>query len=185
MARIPAATRESVPEQYRDAFDEVVQDRGGVPTSGPGSVTINSPEVAKRTNNLSAYLRQGSGLPARIQELAMLTTARELDCQYIWNAHAAAGRQAGLSDALVDAMRDKRPLPDMPADEAAVVNLGLDFYRTHKVSDATYNAAVEQFGVHGLTNLVNLMAYYALLAFNANTFQIDLPADRTETELPI
>ena len=61
----------------------------------------------------------------------------------------------------------------------------MDFYRTHKVSDATYNAAVEQFGVHGLTNLVNLMAYYALLAFNANTFQIDLPADRTETELPI
>jgi hypothetical protein len=33
--------------------------------------------------------------------------------------------------------------------------------------------------------LVNLMAYYALLAFNANTFRIDLPADRTETELPI
>ena len=107
MARIPAATRESVPEQYRDAFDEVVQERGGVPTGGPGSVTINSPEVAKRTNHLSAYLRQGSGLPAKIQELAMLTTARELDCQYIWNAHAAAGRQAGLSDALVDAMRDK------------------------------------------------------------------------------
>ena len=185
MARAPIPTRESVPEKYRDLFDQVVKERGGPPTSGPGSVTLNSPEIAQRTNHLSAYLRQGSGLPANIQELAMLTTARELDCQYIWNAHAASGRQAGLSDALVDSMRDGRDLPNLSADEAAVVNLGRDFFRTHKVSDSTYEAGVQQFGVHGLTNLVNLMGYYALLAFNANTFVIDLPDNRTEDTLPI
>lgn len=185
MARMPAPTRESVPEKYRTVFDEVVQSRGGPPTSGPGSVTLNSPEVAKRCNHLSDYLRGGSGMPAKIQELAMLTVARELDCQYIWNAHAASGRREGLSDALVNAMRDKRRLPKMPADEAAVVTYGREFFRTHKVSDATFQAALQQFGVHGLTNLTNLMGYYALLAFNANAFQIDLPAARAETVLPV
>ena len=115
----------------------------------------------------------------------MLTTARELDCQYIWNAHAASGRREGLSDALVDAMRDKRDLPNLAPDESAVINLGREFYRTHRVSDATFKAAEEQFGIHGLTNLTNLMGYYALLAFNANTFNIDLPTERTEPELPI
>jgi len=185
MARTPVPTRESVPEQYRALYDEVVSERGGPPTSGPGSVTLNSPEVAKRANHLSAYLRQESGLPAKIQELAMLTTARELDCQYIWNAHAASGRRWGLSDALVDAMRDRRDLPDLAPDESAVINLGRESYRTHRVSDVTFQAAVEQFGVHGLTNLTNLMGYYALLAFNANTFTIDLPAERTEPVLPI
>ena len=185
MARTPAPTRESVPEQYRSVFDDVIQSRGGPPTSGPGSVTLNSPEVAKRCNTLSEYLRGGSGLPAKVQELAMLTVARELDCQYIWNAHAASGRREGLSDALVDAMRDKRDLPSMAADEAAVVNYGREFFRTHKVSDATFQAALQQFGVHGLTNLTNLMGYYALLAFNANAFQIDLPAELTEAILPV
>ena len=185
MARIPVPTRESVPEQYRSVFDEVVQSRGGPPTSGPGTVTLNSPEAAKRANHFSEYLRGGSGLPAKVQELAMLTVARELDCQYIWNAHAASGRQAGLSDALVDAMRDKRDLPNIPDDEAAVINYGREFYRTHRVSDATFQAALQQFGAHGLTNLTNLMGYYALLAFNANCFQIDLPADRSEPTLPI
>ena len=185
MARMPVPTRESVPEQYRSVFDEVVQSRGGPPSTGPGTVTLNSPEVADRCNHLSDYLRGGSGLPAKVQELAMLTVARELDCQYIWNAHAAAGRREGLSDALVDAMRDKRDLPSMAADESAVVNYGREFFRTHKVSDATFQAAVQQFGVHGLTNLTNLMAYYALLAFNANAFQIDLPAERTEATLPV
>ena len=185
MARTPAPTRESVPEKYRDLFDELVRERGGPPTGGPGSVTLNSPEMAKRANHLSAYLRQESGLPAKVQELAMLTTARELDCQYIWNAHAASGRREGLSDALVDAMRDKRDLPNLAPDESAVINLGREFFRTHRVSDGTFQAAVDQFGVHGLTNLTNLMGYYALLAFNANTFTIDLPAERTETVLPI
>ena len=185
MARAPAPTRESVPEKYQVLYDELVKERGGPPTSGPGSVTLNSPELAKRANHLSAYLRQESGLPAKIQELAMLTTARELDCQYIWNAHAASGRREGLSDALVDAMRDKRDLPNLAPDESAVINLGREFYRTHRVSDATFKAGEEQFGIHGLTNLTNLMGYYALLAFNANTFNIDLPSERTEPELPI
>ena len=30
-----------------------------------------------------------------------------------------------------------------------------------------------------------LMGYYALLAFNANAFETDLPAERTEPVLPI
>ena len=29
-----------------------------------------------------------------------------MDCQYIWNAHAASGRREGLGDGLVDALRD-------------------------------------------------------------------------------
>jgi 4-carboxymuconolactone decarboxylase len=64
--------------------------------------------MAKRAGELSSYLRQESTLSSKIQELAMLVTARERDCQFIWNVHAASGRRAGLSDALVDALRDKR-----------------------------------------------------------------------------
>ena len=40
----------------------------------------------------------------------MILTARELDCQFIWNAHAALARQAGLSDSLVDGLRDRKVL---------------------------------------------------------------------------
>ena len=185
MSRLPPATRESVPEKYRDLFDEVAKERGGVSTGGPGSVTLNSPEVAKRTNHLSAYLRQGSGLPAKIQELAMLTTARELDCQYIWNAHAASGRREGLSDTLVDALMDNQPLPSLAADEAAAINLGQEFFKTHRVSQATFQAALDQFGRQGFAELTALMGYYAMLSFNANAVELDLPAGMTEPALKI
>ena len=81
MARVSPATRESVPESQRAAYDEIISARGGPIQTGPVSVLINSPEMAKRASHLSTYLRQDSSLPAKVQELAMLTTARELDCQ--------------------------------------------------------------------------------------------------------
>jgi 4-carboxymuconolactone decarboxylase len=108
-----------------------------------------------------------------------------MDCQFIWNAHAARGRREGLSDALVNALRDRQPLSPLSADEAAVVHYGTEFFSTHKVRQETFQAALAQFGAQGLTELTTLMGYYALLAFNANAFEIDLPAERTEPILPI
>src|SRR6266702_6144885 len=94
MARTPMLTRDRVPAQWRAAFDDETATSGGVIATGPGSVMINSPEMRRRANHLANYLRNESTLPKKIQELAMLTTARAMDCQFIWNAHAARGRRA-------------------------------------------------------------------------------------------
>ena len=185
MPRTPIVTRDQIPEQLRAVFDAETAASGGVAASGPGSVMINSPEMRWRANYLVNYLREESSLPKKVQELAMLTTARAMDCRYIWNAHAARGRQQGLSDALVDALRDNKPLPSLPPDEAAVVNYGMEFFKTHKVSPGTFQAALNQFGAKGLTELTTLMGYYAMLAFNANAFEIDLPENRTDPLLPV
>ena len=133
MARTPMLTPDRVPEHLRAAFDAETASSGGVVTTGPGSVMINSPEMRRRANHLVNYLRDESTLPKKIQELAMLITARAMDCQFIWNAHAARGRREGLSDALVNALRDRQPLPPLPADEATVVHYGTEFFNTHKV----------------------------------------------------
>ena len=92
MARLPLATSESVPEAQRAIFEEIVQGVGSVPRYGPASVMIHVPQAHHWVNGLNRYLRQESSLPKKIQELAMLVTARELDCQFIWNAHAASAR---------------------------------------------------------------------------------------------
>jgi 4-carboxymuconolactone decarboxylase len=87
----------------------------------------------------------------------MLTTARATDCPYIWNAHAALGRQAGLHDALVDALRDRKPLLPMSVEEAVVIKLGMEFFQTHQVSQDTFNVALAQFGPQGLVELTTLV----------------------------
>ena len=82
----------------------------------------------------------------------MLVTARELDCQYIWNIHAQWGRQAGLRDDIVDNLRDRKELTGLAPEEAAVVRYGQEPLGTHKVRQATFDAALAQFGVRGLRN---------------------------------
>ena len=185
MARIPQATRGSVPDDQRDAFDEFVGKHGDAITKGPMFVLINVPEMAKRGTHLSEYLRLQSSLTSKIRELAMLVTGRELDCQHIWNAHAARGRKDGLRDETVDNLRERKVLTGLPPDEEAVVNYGQEFFRTHQVSQPTFDAALAQFGVQGLTELTNLMGYYALLAFNINAFGVELHGEITEPELSI
>ena len=115
----------------------------------------------------------------------MLVTAREMDCQFIWNAHATKGRQDGLPGKVVDDLRDRKVLTGMSDEEEAVVNYGREFFRTHRVSQPTFDAALAQFGVRGLTELTSLMGYYAMLAFNVNAFEEELPAELTEPVLPV
>jgi 4-carboxymuconolactone decarboxylase len=134
---------------------------------------------------LTSYLRYETTFSKRIQELAIITTARAMDCPYVWNAHAPAARREGVSDALVDALRERRPLPAMKPDEAAVVNYAMEFFKTHKVSQQTFQAALEQFGAQHLTELTALMGNYAQTAFFLNAFDVQLPEQRTEPVLPV
>ena len=115
----------------------------------------------------------------------MLVTARALDCQHIWNAHAASARQAGVRNETVDGLRDRQELAGLPADEAAVVRYGQEFFRTHHVSRGAFQAALEQFGRQGVIELSLIMGNYSLLALLINAFDTDLPPDRTEPLLPV
>jgi 4-carboxymuconolactone decarboxylase len=185
VARLPIATRESVPEAQRDVFDEMVKGLGSVPKHGPGSVMIHVPKAHRWATGLNHYLRDESSLPKKVQELAMLVTARELDCQHIWNAHAGSARKAGVPGALVDALRDRKELPALATDESAVVNFGREFFGTRRVSRGGFQAALEQFGRQGVVELGLVFGNYSMLALLINSFDTDLPAERTEPLLPV
>ena len=123
--------------------------------------------------------------PEKIRELAIITTARAMDCQYIWNAHAPDARSAGVSEALIDALRDNRPLPQMAPDEAAIFNYGMELFKTHQVTPKTFQEALDQFGAQHLVELTALMGNYAQTAFFLNAFAVELPDQITEPVLPV
>ena len=184
MGRIPQITRELVPEALRPVFDEVSSGPGGV-GSGPMSVLKHSPEMSRRAIPLFNYVRNESTVPQKLRELAMLVTARAMDCPYIWNAHAALGREAGLSGALVDCLRDNQPLPPMPPDEATVFNYSMELLKTRRVRSEAFQSVLELLGTQGLVELNTLIGFYTMLAFNANAVDLDLPANPREPVLPV
>ena len=94
-------------------------------------------------------------------------------------------RQQGISDEFVDSLRDGKPLPQLSSDLQTVVNYALECFKNHRVSQAPFDAALNQLGALGVTELSTLIGYYSLLAFNANAFEIDVPEGGTEAKLPI
>jgi len=185
MARLPLASRDTVPEHQRADFDELIKGYGDVPRFGPSSVMIHVPKVHRMMNAVNLYLRNDSSLPKKLQELAILVTARAQDCAYIWNAHAASARAAGVPDALVDALRDCKELPAMADDERAVVRFGQEYFRNHQVSRGAYQAVFELLGKQGAVELGLIFANYCGLALMINSFDVDLPPARVEQLLPI
>lgn len=55
-----------------------------------------------------------------------------------------------------------------------MMTYGQEFYRTHRVSTGAFQQPHEHVGTQGLAELTMLMGFYALLAFNLNTFDVDL-----------
>ena len=184
MARVPAVNRDQLPEELKEAYDAVLEANNGR-VSGPTSITVNSPEMARRRGHLTSYLRYETTIPQNLLELAIITTARAMDCKYVWNAHAPAARRAGVSDELIDALREKRPLPQTNDQESAVVAYAQEFYATHQVSEGTFQTALSLFGTQHLVELTALMGHYAQTAFILNSFDVQLPDGTTEPVLPV
>jgi len=185
VARIPLVTRDDVPAGEKNAYDAFMQNRGNRPMVGPYSLLLHMPEMAQRLEALRTYLRGEASLPQKLQELVMISVAREMDCAFIWYAHAAAARQAGVRDDIVDNIREQRELTNLDPDELTVVHFTRELLQNRKVSQPTFDAAMTRFGQRGMMTLTNLIACYAVLAYNMNTYVLEAPAHPTEKALPV
>jgi 4-carboxymuconolactone decarboxylase len=143
------------------------------------------PELAQKLEALRTYIRDEASLPQKFQELVMITVAREMGCAFIWYAHAAAARQAGIRDDVVDHIREQKALINPDPDELTVVNFTRELLQNRRVSRPTFDAAITRFGQRGMMTLTNLVACYAVLAFNMNTYELETPEHPTEKPLPV
>ncbi len=184
MARIPLVTRDQIVEKEKSAFDAFMLSRANRPNIGPYSLLLHMPEMAQRLEALRIYLRDEASLLPKLQELVMISVAREMSCAFIWHAHAAAARQAGVRDDIVDNIREKRALANLEPEEQIVVDFTRELLQNRKVSRPTFDAATARFGQRGTMTLTNLIACYAVLAYNMNTYDLEAPAHPTEKALP-
>jgi 4-carboxymuconolactone decarboxylase len=184
MARIPLVTRDQVAEKERPAYDAFMASRTNRPNIGPYSLLLHMPEMSQKLEALRTHIRAEASLSQKLQELVMISVAREMGCAFIWYAHAAPARQAGVRDDIVDNIRDKRPLANLDPEERAVVDFTRELLQNRKVSRPTFDAATARFGQRGVMTLTNLVACYAVLAYNMNTYELEAPAHPTEKALP-
>src|SRR5204862_149468 len=99
------------------AADASMPSRATRPNLGPYSLLAHMPGMAHKLEALRIHLRDEASLPQKLQELVMISVARDMSCAFIWYAHAAAGRQAGVRDDIVDNIRERLPLTNLAPEE--------------------------------------------------------------------
>ena len=152
---------------------------------GPGAIRLYSPPVAESMTAVNDYLRRKSGLDPRMVELAILVTAREMDCEYVWTSHEPAAQKAGLEQAIIDTVKFRRPLTTLGEKEAVIVQLGRDSIARHKVGSDTFAHAVKLFGNQGVVNIVSLMGDYAATTMLLNVADQHVrPTDKPLLPIP-
>ncbi|MFQ5934369.1 MAG: carboxymuconolactone decarboxylase family protein [Dehalococcoidia bacterium] len=182
MPRVPSVVREDLLEEDRSAYDEIAGSRGEV--GGPFPVLLNSPETARRIAHLGTYIRFESALPLWVRELAILITAREWDCQFEWTYHEPMARKAGVRDGSITTIRDRKAPEGLDPEEKRVARYCLEVLKEHRVSEATFQRALQHFGDKGITELTATLGYYSMLACVLNALEVE-PEPGTELLLPL
>jgi 4-carboxymuconolactone decarboxylase len=179
--RFPVIKREALDDAGKKIYDT----RGVTDGFGPGAIRLYSPPVAQTMTGLNDYLRRKSGLEHRLVELAILVTAREMDCAYVWTAHEPAALKAGLSQQVIDTVKHRRPVTTLGETEAVIVQLGRDSITTHKVGSDTFARAVKRFGHQGVVNILSLMGDYAATTILLNAADQHVrPRDKSLLPIP-
>lgn len=146
------------------------------PTIGsPFNVWLRSPELADHLQKLGSQIRFKSSLPARLNEFAILVTARHWTSQYEWFAHHRLALQGGLNPQVAEDLAQGRRPANMQADEAVVYDFSQQLHNQHGVSDATYKAAVDKFGEQGVMDLIAVNGYYVLVSMTLNVDRTPVP----------
>lgn len=151
-SRVPIVDRATLDPVRQIDFDEHVSPNttslAGI--YGPGGLRLHgSPDD-----------QIGDGLGGRLKELIRLIVSREMDQAFEWEAHEPVALREGLEPEIIDVIRYRRDLSGVPEREAAMIQLGREYFQTHKVSSETYARVLAAIGRKNLIDMCVLMGDY-------------------------
>jgi len=152
------------------------------PGPGPGHLGIYNPKASEGTGILGRALGVPTGetsrLGARMYQLVVLITAREIDQQYEWSAHEPAGLRVGLEQSVIDVVKFDRDAKGLAEKDATVIQFLRAVMRDHKVSSELFAKQIQLFGRQNTIEMIQLMGDYFMVGTMMNAADQHLPATR-------
>lgn len=169
----PLTYEQLTPEQKTMADNVLSGSRGSL--NGPYNVLLRSPVMGDRAQSFGEYVRFKTSVPHKLNEFAILITARFWTSQYEWYAHHKYALQAGLDPSVIDDLAQGMRPVKMKPDEAVVYNFCHELLQSRQVSDANYKAAVDLLGERGVVDLIGVLGYYHIVSMYLNVDRYPLP----------
>ncbi|EIY5105542.1 TPA: carboxymuconolactone decarboxylase family protein [Klebsiella quasipneumoniae subsp. similipneumoniae] len=173
--RLPPLAEQEWDVQQRQLAEEIINGPRGA-LLPPFEPLLRSPELMAHAQRMGEYLRYRSALGQRLSELAILLTARHWSQPVEWAIHAPIAREKGIAAAAVQAIKERRRPVDLRPDEQTVYDFCQQLHQQQKVSDETWQQAIELWGEKGVVDLIGINGYYSFLSMVMNCAQTPAPA---------
>lgn len=175
----PASYAELTAEQRDYVRGILAGPRANIPP--PLAAMMASPRLGDLVQRGVAYARfagteEGTSVPPKLNELAILMAARMWSGEYVWHAHHDYAVRVGLPADVAEAVRTGRDPLGMEPDVDAVYRLLDELITTRAVSDATLDAAREVLGGdRGVVDLVGTFGLYSISSMLVTLDEAPLP----------
>jgi 4-carboxymuconolactone decarboxylase len=172
--RYPPLAPDDMTDRQREVAEAIDKRRvGGF--VGPYPALIYAPEIADRVQLLAEHLRFGLRLPERLRLMAVLIAARRKNADDAFLFHTQPARDAGLSEATIQALSEARRPEGMDADEAMIHDYCVELARSGGVRNAAFERVAGRFGLEICLELVATCGFAALMSMMLNVIQSPPP----------
>ena len=144
--------------------------------AGPFNAMLYAPAVGHALQELGAAIRFGTKLTPRIREMAILVVAQAADSGYERASHELIGRDAGLTEPELDALREGANPKFADEQESVAYSAVRALTGPGDLDDEEYAATIAALGEEGLVELSTLVGYYTTLALQLRIFRVPAPA---------
>ncbi len=184
MSRLPLLTPDQLDADQQEVYDSLTTGERGKNANlrnddgslvGPFNAFLYSPLTGNRFQALGEALRFFNKLPKNELEVVILVIAAQWRADFEWWAHARLAGNAGVSDDVIEAIKDGRQPSFEDDGEALVYEIAMTLLADRRLPDDVYGRAVDYLGEAGLLDLMFLMAYYTGVSMVLNTFEVSLP----------
>jgi alkylhydroperoxidase family enzyme len=169
LARLPYPDPASAPEGVREALE-------ALPPLNIFRVLAHAETALRPFLRFGAAILGRLELDPRLRELAILQVAARSQAEYEWVQHVAIGRQVGLSDEQIEAVRrgdidDCAALSEL---ERAVLRFASEVVAGPRVSDATFAAVSAGLSPREIVELLLTTGNYLMLARVMTTLELEI-----------
>ena len=135
---------------------------------------VRHPDLARRWMVFANHVLFKSTLPPRERELAILRVGWLCGSEYEWSQHCVIGREAGLSDAEIERVKQGGSADGWTELESLVLGATDELHDDKMVSDATWAALAAHWSEQQLMDLVFAVGQYTLVSMALKTLGVPL-----------
>jgi alkylhydroperoxidase family enzyme len=168
MARLQDPDPTKIPEDVRDFLAKF-------PPDTMFKMLAHSPSTIQPFIRLAQTLYTSLELPVRSRELAILTVAEAVQCEFVFAQHVPISEKAGVDEEIRQLIRNRdHANPALSEHDRAIIQFAAEIVARSQVPDAIFSLARKFLSEREVVELLHLCGYYWTFSRVCTVLEVDL-----------